>query len=121
MADDRLKNELIELESRLLDNESRKSSKFLNDLLHEDFLEIGASGRKYNKQQTIGLLIKASQFTSTANGFEYVPLSDNAALISYELTVNRSGLNSQSSVRSSIWVLHNEKWRLIFHQGTNKS
>ena len=35
------------------------------------------------------------------------------------IKLNEKDENKRSSIRSSIWKLHDGKWKMIFHQGTN--
>jgi hypothetical protein len=47
-----------ELEERLLEPDFRKSAKDIMDLLADEFIEFGSSGRVFNKQQIIESLQK---------------------------------------------------------------
>jgi len=118
MTNSRLKNLLVDLESMLVNSESRKSGEVLNDLLHDEFLEVGSSGRQYNKQQTIQLLNKESRSPMKARNFRFHRISDSVVLLTYTLEENTPDSIAHQSIRSSIWKIENEKWNLIFHQGT---
>ena len=118
MDDVELKRILIDLETTLLKNETRKSSTILDQLLHDNFLEIGSSGRKYNKLQTIQHLDLESRPSFEATDFNLLRLSDSVALLTYTLLNKIHKRDSRQSIRGSVWKLENEKWKLIFHQGT---
>ncbi|MGW8247232.1 MAG: nuclear transport factor 2 family protein [Acidiferrobacterales bacterium] len=109
---------VIELESRLLSDEFRSSYDFLDKILHEDFLEIGASGTAYNKKQVIDLLIRGSNFSSQATGFRFFQVAEGVALLTYSLETVSPDIGTRHSVRSSVWKLENDSWKLVYHQGT---
>ncbi|MDA0782458.1 MAG: nuclear transport factor 2 family protein [Proteobacteria bacterium] len=48
-----LTNRIYELELSLLTYETRQSVNALDGLLHDDFIEFGASGKTYNKSMVI--------------------------------------------------------------------
>lgn len=50
MTNASLENHLRELEERLLQTDVRKSPEELDQLLADDFVEIGSSGRLFNKK-----------------------------------------------------------------------
>ena len=109
---------VIELESRLLRTEFRNSNDFLENILHDDFLEVGASGRFSDKKQTIDLLTSETGFSSVANDFRFFPIAESVALLTYTLKTMSPETGTRHSIRSSVWKLENDKWRLVFHQGT---
>jgi len=115
-----LNEELEKLEKQLLQPETRKSPEKLAQLLADEFLEIGSSGRIYDKWQ----LLKALQHESTDRmelaEFRARRLSPEVALTSYRaVRIEASTGRSAQSLRSSIWKLTTGRWQLIFHQGTS--
>jgi glyoxylase I family protein len=84
----------------------------LIDLLADDFLEFGRSGRVWTRD-TIAPLLGSSPDANAAalelEAFEVVPLGQGVALVTYRAL----GAN-----RSSIWVGRDGRWRMRFHQGT---
>jgi hypothetical protein len=44
---------IFELETQLLDSRKRHSKEFLDEILCDDFIEIGSSGRTYGKSDTM--------------------------------------------------------------------
>ncbi len=94
----------------------RKDQAQLDLLLHEDFIEVEASGNIYNKQEVLRVL----PYEENHQIFEIQsaitkPLSSNCFLLTYTLLKD----NLVDSRRSSIWVLHSSDWQLFFHQGTS--
>lgn len=108
------------LEESLLDPAVRRDRARLRDLLADDFLEFGSSGRIWTRNTIIELLSRESSFVPPAiEEFRCSLLSDNVALIGY-LTVRSDPQSGEmlASLRSSIWVYVNGAWRMRFHQGT---
>jgi len=112
------KSAVIELESLLLKDEFRSSKDFLEKILHDDFLEIGASGKTYNKEQAIESLTGEANFSSAATDFRFFQIAEGVALLTYHLKTHSPDFGSRRSVRSSIWKLEENNWKLIFHQGS---
>jgi hypothetical protein len=114
-------NEIRNLEELLLKPETRKSEDVLSRVLAKDFLEIASSGRKYNKQQIIDALLNEKPEPLSLTDFQTRPLAPGLVLATYRaIRKGDSGQNS-SSQRSSIWKYDDERWQIIFHQGTLES
>jgi hypothetical protein len=101
------------LEEALLVPEVRKSAAQIAALLADEFVEIGNSGRIYDKNQIIGQLQQESGEESlrTVSDFTARELADGLILVTYRIIESRT-------VRSSIWKRTNSEWRMVFHQGT---
>ena len=101
------------LEDALLVPEVRKSAAQIAALLADEFVEIGSSGRIYDKDQIIGQLQQESGEVSlrTVSDFAARELADGLILVTYRIIESRT-------VRSSIWKRTNSEWRMVFHQGT---
>lgn len=82
-------------------------------LLHEGFVEFGASGRRWDRTTILQLLAEPAAAEVTIDDFDVVPLADGVRLVTYRATVG-----GRRSVRSSIWVRRHRRWQLRFHQGT---
>ncbi len=82
-------------------------------LLAADFREFGASGRIWTRQEIIEALASETESTITSSDFACQMLSPSLALITY---IAETG--NRRSLRSSIWRLEGESWRMHFHQGT---
>lgn len=109
-----LKRLLQELEESHLKPEIRSSSQDLNELLSDDFFEIGSSGNIFYKKDCVGEggveLRELSLFD-----FDIHPLSPEAVLTTYRV---RDETRKQETLRSSIWKYIDGRWQLFFHQGT---
>jgi|SRR5581483_3485680 len=100
--------ELRALEERLL----MPSAADISELISEEFIEFGCSGRIWRKQDLAehpGTSVDRVLISS----FEARLLVATVALVTYSVL-----RGSQRSLRSSIWKLTDGSWRLVFHQGT---
>ncbi|WP_392535854.1 DUF4440 domain-containing protein [Nostoc sp. C117] len=112
---------LRELEERLLQPDIRKSAKDVMDLLADEFIEFGSSGRVFDKQQIIKSLENEpieplTQISITE--FKTLVLATGVVLVTYRIVKHISGEQPVDSLRSSIWKLIDNQWKIIFHQGT---
>ncbi|MEH2180324.1 nuclear transport factor 2 family protein [Nostoc sp.] len=110
-----------ELEERLLQPDVRKSAKDIMDLLADEFIELGISGRVFNKQQIIESLQNEPIQPLTQRlitEFKTLVLATGVILVTYRIVRHISGEQPVHSLRSSIWKLNNDQWKMIFHQGT---
>jgi glyoxylase I family protein len=101
------------LEEKLLNAGIRKEPEELENLLSADFLEIGSSGRIYNRAETVEALKDETPAEFTLSDFKAVRISEDIILAVYKAARGRN-----ASLRSSIWRLENGSWKMRFHQGT---
>lgn len=123
MEDTRLQEEQEEffrrLEERLLQPFVRKSAKEIAELLADDFIEFGSSGRIFNRQQIIDALQQESALQISLTDFSARILANDVVLVNYRAIRHGVAENRKaSSLRSSIWKLIEGRWQLVFHQGT---
>jgi hypothetical protein len=121
MQADRTDAELIrQLEEKLLESSIRTSIGAVADLLADDFVEFGSSGRVFNKREIIASLQQEDgTCRRSLHDFEAKLLAPGVILATYR--VLRQADNSEpaiQSLRSSIWKLTDGRWQTIFHQGT---
>ena len=118
--DGELLTQLRELECELHRPEVRRDAARLEELLHEAFVEIGRSGRRYDRSEIVALLLhEASQGEVRAWDFAVNEIEDGVTLLTYRSArVNAQGRLTRHSLRSSLWHRTERGWRLRFHQGT---
>jgi ribonuclease HI len=104
--------EVIALELRLLQPDTRADRRALECLLHPDFREIGASGRLWDRNATIAALAAEPGERHVAHAVEAHRIAADAVLVTYA---------TESSRRSSLWVRDDDRWQVRFHQGTPTS
>ena len=109
-----------ELEEKLLHTDFRKNPESINELLSEDFEEIGSIGRISSRKEVIHWLVTKDQDASWAlNDFRVRKLATDLILATYRAKkMGSQSDNSKGSIRSSIWKLCANNWKMIFHQGT---
>ncbi|MCF2145838.1 DUF4440 domain-containing protein [Desmonostoc muscorum LEGE 12446] len=109
------------LEERLLQPDIRKSAKDVMDLLADEFIEFGSSGRVFDRQQIIKSLENEPIEPLTQRSiteFKTLVLATGIVLVTYRVVRHVSGEKPVHSLRSSIWKLIDNRWKMIFHQGT---
>jgi hypothetical protein len=113
-----LKKRLRKLEGLLLRPDVRRSKKRVNELLAEDFHELGGSGMVFNKRETIQSLQQERICRFSVHGFQIAVLSPGVVLATYHSRRTGALGRVKDSLRSSIWTRRGRQWRMVFHQGT---
>jgi ribonuclease HI len=108
------RDELLDLEQRLLDPGVRGSPHAVIPLLHPDFIEFGSSGRVYTKDAMVEMMLQQSPGSVRIRDFEVREITNEVALVTYR-TIGTEGKETR---RSSIWVSKGQGWQVVFHQGT---
>lgn len=109
-----LVEEACRLEVRLLDPNVRSQPSLVAELLREDFIEHGSSGRRWTRDDIIGAL-SSEHGADTIATFDLTgrQLSDDIALVTYRTT--RHGWQAW---RSSVCIREDGRCRVLFHQAT---
>ena len=118
--------QFIDLELFLLTPQARLSPATLEELLDPDFREIGTSGRRWTRAETISALSgelsgelsaqTADDGPIEATDFEMTAVASGVVLVTFQ-TVGRG----RRSLRSSVWRRSRGRWRVLHHQGTPTS
>lgn len=109
---------IIHLEKKMWDAFSRGDTQAFASLVLPEALMIIGGGRttgQYYAQAIAGVTIDSTHLED----FQVVPLSADAALVSYLVSVTAgAGSEDLSGVYrvSSVWVKRGEAWKLIFNQ-----
>lgn len=87
-------------------------------MMHADFWEIGASGRRYSRQFILAELERRRQnhvedIWETSD-FECRILAPGVYLLTYTLIQNRI----RKTRRTTLWQHTEVGWKILFHQGT---
>jgi hypothetical protein len=119
-ADQTLAKVLRGLEERLLQSDVRRSPAAVGDLLADEFVEFGSSGRVFDKRQIIEALRgEATRSQRSVLEFRTSVLAPGVVLATYRLASSDGHSETPAqSLRSSIWKLIGERWQMVFHQGT---
>jgi aminoglycoside 6'-N-acetyltransferase len=103
-----------ELELQLLSPTVRRDADGLAALLHEDFVEIGASGRRWSRDETIATLVASPDPGSLqVEDLRSRAVADGVVLVSYRMIGP-----GRAALRSSLWTADGGRWRIRYHQGT---
>ena len=113
MTNPQLQDHLYTLEERLLHPDREPDRTALIPLFAEEFREFCSSGRIFSRQQVIDVLLNSEPRPATISHFFVERLSENVALATYRATTTIA-----VSHRSSLWILRDNRWQLLFHQGT---
>lgn len=90
----------------------------LEALLEPAFIEFGASGRRYAREEVIAALTtSAAAADYVADGFVCVLLAPQLAQLHYRSRAHADGV-VRCALRSSLWRLDGACWRMLFHQAT---
>ncbi|OAJ33996.1 DUF4440 domain-containing protein [Piscirickettsia salmonis] len=96
----------------------RTKSDFEN-MMDDDFWEVGASGKIYSKEDILKTLEErySKPFNDIweASDFKCKQLSNDVYLISYSLLQD----NKRLTRRSTVWkYVRSDSWKIVYHQGT---
>jgi hypothetical protein len=106
------------MEEDLFRPEVRSSPEKTSAYLAEEFREFGSSGRIFTKSEILAELSSESPRTITLDSFQCEALAPNVALVTYRsIRTVALGIPVHAN-RSSLWVLRQGRWQMIFHQGT---
>lgn len=106
---------LYRYEKDFMSHEFCRHGESLNSRISDDFVELGQSGRRFNKKDVIDNLSKIpGDRNIDIRDFNVRRLSDD----SYLATYRAHGKNKGISNRSSVWVNIGGVWKIVFHQGT---
>jgi hypothetical protein len=110
-----LARELLRLEAALANRDATGIDGGLAALIADDFLEIGASGRRWTAAEVRGLLAAEAVTPLPAlelDDFAATEVAEDVVLVTFRLGGERP------SERSSIWIRRDGRWQVRFHQGT---
>lgn len=108
-----LRDKIYQLELSHLDPDARRSVKKLENLLADEFIEFGSSGKIYHKNDILKWLPLESPRQFVIEDFSTLILAEDIILATYKLKSE-----AVSSLRSSLWKFNGNEWKIVFHQGT---
>jgi uncharacterized protein (TIGR02246 family) len=119
MSESEIAELLLRHEQSLLDPSLRRDRNRVLELLAEDFVEFGASGRVWTRDQIVELLETEDLQPPALDAFECRILAPTVALVTYRTVRTDAQTGTRTvALRNSVWVEHDGKWRMRFHQGT---
>lgn len=118
LADPMLSETLRALEVALARRDQAAVGGGLEDLIADDFLEIGASGRRWDRTAVVQLPSEPAVGEVALDGFAIEVLAPDVVLATYQTTSSTPGGMPLTVWRSSVWVRRDGRWQLRYHQGT---
>ena len=120
MRESALLDELRNLEVALHQASVRADRARLEDLLDEQFWEIGRSGKVWTREATlVEFESRAPSYTVWSQDFKVERLTHALALLTYRSAdVGETGGLELHAHRASLWAMIDGRWRMRFHQGT---
>jgi hypothetical protein len=109
---------LMQLEEDLWRSEVRYSPEKMDKLLDDEFIEIGSSGRIYDKRETLATPVQDIGARLPLVDFSTRGLAPSLVLVRYRSIQRNPDGSEKQALRSSIWKQTNQGWKLCFHQGT---
>lgn len=110
---------LLEREGALHLREVRASAARLEELLDEDFHELGVSGTVWTRDAIVDALRDEAFSPRTMTDFRVLRMANDVALVTYRVHREASAERpAADSLRSSLWRCRQGRWRMAFHQGT---
>lgn len=109
-------------EEALLAPQTRHDLAAVDALLDPEFREIGQSGRLWDRDGIVAMLVEPVDAEAKAAGDAAiseraaVELGEGAVLLTYRLV-----FDGRDSRRSSVWRVRDGQARVLFHQGTSVS
>jgi hypothetical protein len=98
----------------------------LDAAIADDFLEIGRSGRLYDKASATAALVAepapgAAPRVYTLHDFTGRHLAPDVVQVVFRLAVDLGdGAAARESMRTSIWRRGDHGWQILYHQGTRR-
>lgn len=117
--DPSLHGHLVDLERALHDPDVRADAARLAALLDDGFSEIGSSGNAFDRSAALAEIPRQrAQVVIESDDFHVRLLAPSLAQVRYRSCYVVEGVHQRMSLRSSLWRLHDGRWRMLFHQGT---
>lgn len=104
---------VLELERELQSPQARGDVGRLRGLLAPTFVEIGASGRRWNLADILDLLEEETAAPITVHDLHGRRLGDEVIQVFWES--EREGSRAR---RTSLWQRFDDGWQQVYHQGT---
>ncbi len=115
---DALQEHLRRLEEEMFKASVRKDAGAMSSMLAEEFREFGASGRTFTRAEILAELAGESEREISLRDFKIAGLADGVVLATYRAVRRAVGMETVETLRSSLWVMRDERWQMVFHQGT---
>jgi hypothetical protein len=106
---------VVDLERELQTRACRANPDRLRELLAPDFVEIGASGRRWDREEILELLGRED---GSVGDIEMSAVQSRSLALGVVQVLWQSMVSGRHVRRTSIWCERAAGWQLVFHQGT---
>ncbi len=106
-----VKLEILHLEKALLSNEVRRNVEALSELIADDFIEFGKSGKVWNKGDVLASLPLENEIQYEIANFRVTFETSSIVCVEYQLSED-----GEISLRRSIWKFIDERWQMVLHK-----
>jgi len=91
--------------------------KDFENMIEDSFWEVGASGRKYSREYVLDVLEERAKNPVEdkweTDDFYCMELAPDNYLLTYTLHQGK-----RITRRATIWRMHGNEWKIVYHQGT---
>lgn len=109
-----MKDKILKLEKSLFKHEYMSNVDYLKNVIDEKYLEVGKSGRKFNRSDVINdLSVLKEDRQIIIYNFSCEQIDKDTYLVHY---ITKDGENN--IYRTSIWKKEDENLKIIFHQAS---
>jgi len=108
---------LLNLEQLLMDPDFRKDRVRAAALLAEEFFEFGSSGRVWTRAEILDPS-ETSPPPPAVEDFIVRSIAPELVQVTYRAVRTMLEGGQQAALRCSLWVWREDRWQMIFHQGT---
>jgi hypothetical protein len=105
------------MEESLWREETRFDPVYMDGVLHPGFVEVGRSGRVYDRETALGATGGTIGAVLPLRGVTVAPIDGQIYIFRYVSEVQTPD-GVERAERTSIWVNDGGRWLLRFHQGT---
>lgn len=109
--------ELRLLEEGMWTYNLRSDAVWFDAHIHNDFVEVGRSGRRYTRDDFFPVRVESFEATLPLPCYEVRKLANGCGLTTYE-SAAKYVTGVERAHRASTWIYEDKRWQLLYHQGT---
>lgn len=106
--------EIESFERELVNPKTRVNAERISELLADEFLEFGSSGKVIRKCDVLDAAEKPGTTTYQLDDFNFKMLGESHVLVTYRSVTSSRAI----AYRSSIWAKEYGSWKMLHHQST---
>lgn len=106
--------EIESFEKELVNPKTRRNTRRISELLSDNFLEFGSSGKVIRKRDVLASAEAPQTTTYQLDDFDFRMLGKAHVLVTYRSVTS----SREVALRSSIWAKEGGRWKMLHHQST---